>query len=285
VTAKLLLAAGYATIDVNARVGPIPASDGRVTAAAITRTFGGMAANCACAAAGPGTVVRMFGQTGGDPLGDEMVADLERHGVDTSGVIRTPSGTAICIIMIRPDGDRIIVSPPLTFDWSRVDAALLEGADALYLDGYRLTDGLPRASAARDKGILTAIDLDGLTSASGEELRAAAAAFSLILLNRATADLLGVEPGAAADMLVASGADIACVTLGAKGVVIAANGLPTTSIPGVPVDAVDTTGAGDVFAGVLLHEMLDGVPVVDAARRANLRAAQSTTTFGARELI
>lgn len=277
-----LLVAGYLTVDVAAHVAAVPGFDERVTAARVERSAGGMAANAATAAARLGTAVRFFGQAGTGPLGDESVAALEAAGVETAGVTRHPGGDTFCLIFIGPDGARSIVSEPLAFDWARLDAALAAGEGAgLHLDGYRLGDGTPRAAAARARGVRTSIDLDGAEQATWGAFQAAASAYAVVFLNRAVADAAGRAPQEAAEQLVAAGADAACVTLGADGVVVADED-GSTRLAGIAVEARDTTGAGDVFAGAFLHRLLEGAGARDAACFANAAAALSTTEPGAR---
>jgi ribokinase len=70
------------------------------------------------------------------------------------------------------------------------------------------------------------------------------------------------------------------VTLGAAGAVAVGPG-GCDVIAGLPVSAVDTTGAGDCFLGVMAASLAAGVPLPDALRRANRAAAQSVTQPGA----
>jgi sugar/nucleoside kinase (ribokinase family) len=270
-----LLVAGYLTIDVECRVGSIPGFGERVTAEEMWRAHGGMAANAACAAARLGTPVRFFGHAESGGLGDESVAALEAAGVDASGVARATGGGSLCVILVGADGSRSVVSEPLEFDWTHADEALPD-ATALHVDGYRLDDALPRAHAVRRRGGLTSIDLDGAEDASGFD--AAAGAFSVVLLNEG---LAGGAPRATAERLVAAGAEIVCVTLGAAGALVATGG-EIREVPGIRVDAVDTTGAGDAFAGAFLHRRLAGSDPFAAAAFANAAAALSTTARGAR---
>lgn len=280
-----LLVAGYLTVDVASRVARIPGFDERITADAVTRTHGGMAANCACAAARLGSEVRFFGKAGTGALGDESIAALEAAGVDASGVVRVEGGDSFCLIFVGRDGGRMIVSEPLDFDWRLFDEALVGGAEAFHVDGYRLQDARARAEAARARGIRSSIDVDGAAAPERSELEAAAAAFSIVLLNRGVAETVGHAPEDLAADLVAAGAEVVCVTLGRDGVVVASVAEPATRIAGVAVDSVDTTGAGDAFAGAFLHRLLGGASPTDAAAFANAAAAISTTAAGARGLL
>src|SRR5262249_55640393 len=71
-----------------------------------------------------------------------------------------------------------------------------------------------------------------------------------------------------------------CVTLGVRGA-MALDGDRLTHVPAFSVDAVDTTGAGDVFRGGFIYGYLKGWPLEDALRFANAAAAVSCTRLGA----
>jgi ribokinase len=73
---------------------------------------------------------------------------------------------------------------------------------------------------------------------------------------------------------------VVCVTLGARGVVVTIGG-ETQVVAGRQVDAVDTTGAGDCFAGAVAAELTRGAGVLDALRFANVAASICVQRTGA----
>ena len=87
------------------------------------------------------------------------------------------------------------------------------------------------------------------------------------------------DPTVAAGRLVGRGVGHVIVTLGPRGAV-AARGDAVHAIPAETVDAVDTTGAGDVFCGVLATGMALGLAVLPAARAAVRAATLSVTRHG-----
>jgi sugar/nucleoside kinase (ribokinase family) len=76
------------------------------------------------------------------------------------------------------------------------------------------------------------------------------------------------------------GGDLICVTLGAQGAMLL-EGDQLHHVPGLPVEVVDTTGAGDVFRGAFITAMLRGDSPADILRFANAAAALSCTRLGA----
>ena len=84
----------------------------------------------------------------------------------------------------------------------------------------------------------------------------------------------------AADKLLARGVQNVIITMGARGAFVAGKNL-RQMIPGFKVNAVDATGAGDVFNGALVVALAEGLPLPEAAQFASAAAAISVTRFGA----
>ena len=84
----------------------------------------------------------------------------------------------------------------------------------------------------------------------------------------------------AADKLLARGVQNVIITMGSRGAFVARKDLRQL-IPGFKVNAVDATGAGDVFNGALVVALAEGQPLLEAARFASAAAAISVTRFGA----
>lgn len=101
-----------------------------------------------------------------DGAGDEALADLHRFGVRTEGVTRTEAPTTTALVLLSTGGDRAIISEPIVFDYEPLRETLdtlSEGQRAcLHVDGYRIPEALPLLREARENGILTSADLDGL---------------------------------------------------------------------------------------------------------------------------
>ena len=283
-----ILIGGYLTLDVVCRLGVLPDWDMRVTASTIGHEAGGMAANMACAAVRAGADARLFARTSDDGVGDRLVADIERHGVDVSGVRQEPGGLSTCVILVDESGRRSIVSEPLAFDWRGIDAALDDAAlppgTVLHVDGYQLDETLSRAPRIRERGVRASIDLDGLDKLDPDQAGAIAAAFDIICANAAIASMLAAQPEDAARHLGAGGARVA-ITLGSDGAVVVGPDTGPEAIPAPDVHVVDTTGAGDVFAGNFVSGLAAGASTVRAASLACAAASLATTAWGARGCV
>jgi len=282
----LLLAAGYLNVDVSATVPRIPDFGERVTAVSVSRSFGGMTANAACAASRFGLETEFFGTVGDDPEGDAALSELERYGVGTRWVARSAAPTTTAVVLLGPDRERSIVSEPMRFDYGPLGEAL-EGCpdrtDAcVHVDGYRLPEAIGLLRGARTLGFRTSADLDGMEEREFvETLPEIAASLDLLILNSGLAAALDPGPARAAGRLRDLGAGVVAVTLGERGAVVAWKG-GAALLRAPKVEARDATGAGDAFAGAFLAGWLDGLDAEGAGKLAVAAGAISVGAQGAR---
>jgi sugar/nucleoside kinase (ribokinase family) len=281
-----LLAAGYLNVDVTATVARVPGFGERITASSISRSFGGMTANAACAAARLGLRTEFFGQVGRDEEGAAALAELERFGVSTRWVARSPSPTTTALILLDPDGERAIVSEPIRFDYGPLEEAIeasahVEGA-CVHVDGYRLPEALGLLQRARELGFYTSGDLDGIEAENLKNFAAEiAASLDLVVLNRRLAEAFARIPASAAARLLDLGAGVVAVTLGEEGAVVARSD-QFYRVRAPRVEVRDATGAGDAFVGAFLAGWLGGKDLEEAGRLAAAVSAISVGSVGAR---
>ncbi|GGG78925.1 ribokinase [Sinomonas atrocyanea] len=257
---------------------------------------GGKSANQAVAAARLGAAVRLVGSVGDDAHGRLLLASATAAGVDVSAV-RAAGGvpTGVAGITVDAEGENSIVivpganallgpaevaeaaRPPLAaFEGSAVVCLCLEVPQAAVLAAAR---------AGRAAGALVLLNLSPYASVPAE----LAACVDVLLVNAQEAGQLlgrdGLGSGALDWDLVRTGlADLgferAIVTLGPRGgMVLGPDG--TAQIETIGVETVDTTGAGDGFAGALAARLAAGDGLEDAARYAAGAAALATTRHGA----
>ncbi|MFI6681557.1 ribokinase [Kribbella sp. NPDC050470] len=273
---------GSANVDLVLPVRRIPRPGETVLAGEMTRGPGGKGANQAVAAARAGARTAIVASLGVDDAGELLRDALSASGVDlalVSGLEATPTGTAI--ITVDDSGENSIVVAP--------------GANG----ELTLSEAASRAVSGA-KIVLSQLEIPFPT------VQAAAAASSYFVLNAAPAAELSDELLAEVDLLVVNeteaeliaGSDrsallkrvpAAVVTLGGAGAVILTRGADEIAVPGVPVDVVDTTAAGDTFCGVLAAALAavsttDAITASDltnAVRRANVAASLSVQAAGA----
>jgi sugar/nucleoside kinase (ribokinase family) len=281
-----IVSAGDLMVDVLARL-PGPLAVGSDTPAPISYAGGGAAANVAAWAVVAGASATFVGRVGADPPGRQAVADLVTAGVETRVVADPDLPTGTIIVLIDPAAERTMI-PSAGANESRLSPQLPPEADWLCLSGYALLRPATRSWAvetletAHSRGWSIAVD-----AASAAPLAAlgASAFFELVgadvvlLANGDEAQVLtGHDDPARAATALASRAGSAVVKCGAAGVVWSAGGEPVT-VPAVPSEVVDTTGAGDAFAAGFLAAGGAGVHALEAGVGL---AARAVAQLGAR---
>ena len=266
---------GAHVLDVLARpVTEIPAGQGGALVEEIRMAPAGSAGGTAVVLAKLGASVLSAGAVGSDPLGDALVALLERCGVDAGGLVRkTDVQTSASVLPIRPNGDRpalhvIGANGALAEDdipWEAIDSATHVHAGAPEIAGPELcAKVLQRARAA---GATTSADM----LAPGEPgirewVAPALAQVDHLLVNEEQACGLVEEPDVAraCAKLRDHGPSVVAATLGAEGAIVVADE-GEERVPAYEVDVVDTSGCGDAFSAGYLRALADGRPVREAA--------------------
>ncbi|MGV9453901.1 ribokinase [Streptomyces sp. NPDC003635] len=276
---------GSTNMDLVAFVEKAPQRGETVTGREFRTIPGGKGANQAIAAARAGATVSMIGAVGNDSFGTRLRSTLEHSGVETDHLRTTegPSGTAH-IVVDDHGGNAIVVIPAANGTVDHLapgDEGLIASADALLLQlEIPLAAVLAGAEAARAHGVRTI-----LTPAPAQPLPVELLnATDLLLPNEhEAATLTGrTDPRSAALALLDEVPEVV-VTLGAAGSLYVARGAEPLTVPAPQVTAVDTTGAGDTFAGALAVALTEGRPMPDALAWAGAAAALSVQRPGATE--
>ncbi|MDZ4825808.1 MAG: carbohydrate kinase family protein [Actinomycetota bacterium] len=277
-TTKLVCTLGDLVEDVIVQT-TVPLARGADVPALVSHHRGGSAANVAAVAARCGVPARFIGVVGADPVGHRLAADLEALGVDCPGPRRGRSGTVV--VVVEPGGERTMFSDRRSAaEVDQCDEAWLDGVGALHVPYYSLqAEPLARVArallaAARRRGIVVSLDPSSVTliDARFAELVANLQP-DLVLCNEDEAAALGVD----GDGL--PGATLVVVKRGPKPALL--RGSVNASVPSAAVVAVDTTGAGDAFAGGFLAATVRGVDPIKAAEAGHAAAARVVRGRGA----
>jgi len=251
---------------------------------------GGKGANQAAAVGRLGCPVAMLGCVGADAFGEALRHNLQRMGVDVSGVASVssqPTGTAT--ILVEGSGEnRIVVVPGAN---ASLSPAHIDAHEALIAQArFMLTQFetplptiLHALRLARAHGLRTALNPAPAAPISDELYRLV----DVLVVNETEASALSGVPvsdaasaSRAASALQAKGPGIVAVTLGARGaLLLSAEGL--LDQPARPVEVVDTTAAGDAFVGALVVALRSALPLPDALRYAVSAGTLAVTQFGA----
>jgi ribokinase len=282
-----VIVAGSINVDLIVGVTTLPAPGETVLGQRFTQQNGGKSANQAVAAARVGAQVTMLGAVGGDDLGRSALAGLAQAGVDTSRCrVLEDTHTGLALIVVDESGENQIAvasGANALLDAATIDAevsTLTPTAEAVCLLGFEVPDAavLRAARWASRHGLITIVNPAPARPLSSELL-----SLGPILTPNETeaASLSGAaSPEAAAKVLAGRTHAPVIVTLGRDGALLYDDG-GFERLPALPVQAVDTTGAGDALNGILAAELARGATLREALRWALVGASLKTTTMGA----
>lgn len=254
-----------------------------------TLTVGGSGAIMACAAARLGLHVGFVGVVGDDPFGVFMRVELESRGVDLRGLLVDPHRpTGITVVLARRDDRAILTAPGTISDLrgSLIDADLLRAARHVHVSSYFLQGSLRADLPAlfdevRAAGVSTSVDpnWDPEQRWDGGLLRLLSQT-DLFLPNSAEARAItGIDDiDVAAESLAGRGGTVAIKFGDGGGMVV--RGEDAIRVPGIAVNVIDTTGAGDTFDAGYLAGHLAGWPMQRCLALANICGGLSTQAAG-----
>lgn len=277
-----IIVVGSCNLDLIAYTEVLPAPGETVLALATAEIPGGKGANQAVAAARAGGRVELIGAVGTDPAGDRLVATLVDAGVGTDRLARVPVDTGTARITVDAAGQNTIVVAPGANSLASLaaqDTAAIARADVLLLQLELPIDVVSAAAGvAHHHGTVVV-----LTPAPAAPLPAElVGAVDLLLPNEGEAcHLAGAAAVEAALEWMLERVPAAVVTQGARGCVYAERGGRRLAVPAPAVDAVDTTAAGDTFAGALAVTIGEGQDMGAGLRWATAAAALSVQRRGA----
>lgn len=259
------------------------------------RCSGGSAANTTYAAQAFGHRTAYACKISDDQAGQFFQTDMSAAGVYLNDTACEPGGqSAQCLILITDDAERTMntdLGISVQLARSNVDFAQLKQSRYFYVEGYlssseTATDAtLACREAATEAGVAAAVSLadPSMVSFFREPLeKILGNGTDIIFCNEeealtwANTDRLDVAVNELRDI-----SPLLFITLGAQGSMVVAND-QQTEVAGFATDAVDTTGAGDMYAGAALSALCDGADAPAAARFANFCASHIVSRYGAR---
>ena len=282
-----LCVVGSINADLTVNVGRHPTPGETLMGSGGGITAGGKGANQAVAAAKLGTSVVLVGAVGADANAEPAIALLRDAGVDLAHVEDVDDVTGLAVITVAAGGENTVLVVPganalVGGEYVQRHAAAIEAAELVLLQGEIPADGFARAvELARGRVVVNlapVVDVPREALLRADPLMANEHEAGLILQQ------LGLDgagtPEELARRLLDAGFASVVLTLGSAGALVASGG-ELTHIESPNVDAVDTVGAGDAFAGAFCHRLLAGDSMVDAARFACRVGAFSVTRPGA----
>jgi ribokinase len=277
----VILVFGSINLDLIFPLPSLPSPGETILAPSVRIEPGGKGANQALAAARDGAKVVMTGAVGRDALADGALALLRQEGIDLSRVIATDSSTGCAGIFVDREGRNVIgvgSGANLAVRADQVEDALLAPATTLLLQmEIPPTENAALIHRARTRGARIVLNLAPAAQLDPNALRE----IDVLVVNETEAAWLASHLGTHADAgaLHQALGSVVVRTLGEQGAEAASKEGPIL-VPSRKVIAIDTTGAGDCFSGVLAAALDRGMPLAPAMHRANTAAALCCTRAG-----
>jgi ribokinase len=248
---------------------------------------GGKGANQAVAGARAGSHVKMFGCIGHDDFGKIACRSLEEAGVDLTGVDRHEKSTGCATICVDKNGENMIIvasGANLQAKSEFVpDSALTQDTFLLLQMEVSAEENWKLVKRAKEKGAHIILNLAPAKDIPEEVL----SELSIIILNEIEVTVLSLRLGfdvispTSAAKRIAERFGITCVvTLGSEGS-YACTPTEEWSVSALDIKPVDTTAAGDCFAGVFAAGLDQGFKTEDALRRASVASGLACQSVGA----
>jgi len=283
---------GSANIDLTTFADRFPRAGETIFGTHVDVGWGGKGANQAVAARRCGADVDMVARVGADLFGPATIENFKAQGIGTTHVRIVPdTSSGVAPIFVEPGGqNRIIVVKGAN---DRLKPADVDEAQPLLAraDCVVLQLEIPIETVYHTIRIAKRLGIRCLLNpAPAQTLNIdVAAQADYIIPNESEAETISGMPvrsvadaEACARELIGRGLARVIITLGAAGALLATRER-IEIVPGVPVAAKDTTGAGDAFIGSFAVFLAEGCDERDAILRANLYAAMSTCSVGAQK--
>ncbi len=262
----------------------------------LKRQCGGSAANTVIAVSQFGGKSFYQFKVASDDTGHFYLNDMKENGVDTKNTTENlPAGTSgKCMVMVTPDAERTMntfLGITGSLDEAQIDEAAIKNSKWLYIEGYLVTSPTGQSAAvkareiAQKAGVKTSLTMsdpnmvkffkDNMTAIIGDGL-------DLIFCNEHEAmDFTGKESLSDVREELKKYAKSFVITLGKNGAMIW-DGTMFIDIEPHSVEAIDSNGAGDMFAGAFLYGITNGHSYAGAGALASLASSQVVSQYGPR---
>ncbi len=290
-----VLCIGDVMLDVIALV-PTSINYGSDTPSQVSTHSGGAGGNVASWIAACGVASYVLARVGDDPAGVAVLSDLDRLGVEYGHAVIKGVRTGVVVILVDPTGERTMFpETAANAGLSLEDLPGLNTFDAVYISGYALLNHQSRP------GVLQMIEeinkkklpiffdpttIGGMNQAPLEEIHRWLPLMSTLIMNEEEAKFLsGSDDIDGALDLLLTFTQTVIIKRGAMGAIGKTRGGQKCSLPASPAILVDSTGAGDSFAGGYIAAWLGNHDLESAMRSAIDVAAQCVAIVGARPQV
>ena len=280
----MIAAIGISLIDHIITVDGFHGSEGTFHFDDYTTDGGGMAATAMCAVGRLGGNARLFSRVGDDINGKYLLDNLSAFGVDASAIVIMPGTPTVSsmVLVDRRTGEKQFYAPWVKAAFVEpvpLDVSLLEGCDALLVDGHWMEAAVTGASWAREHGVPVVADFK--RAYSGIE-RLFPLLDYCILPRFFAEELTGcTHDSELLDALMELQPGLPVITEGAHGGFYW-DGSRIYRYRSFPVECVDSTGAGDAFHGAFCHFLARGASLPRCLELASAMGAMNCRAIGGR---
>ena len=266
---------------------------GTLSGQPMNRCAGGSAANTVVALADFGGSAAFVGKVGDDETGEFFLKDMRDLGI-TMEIDPADSPTGTCAVLITEDAQRTMLTnlaASATLTEADIDESKIKESKYVYIEGYLLTGETTKAAAyraisiAKENGVkvaFTASDPFLVNLIRDEIWDLITGPVDLFFCNEEEAkSLTGKDDPVACAAVIHEHAENVALTLGPNGSLLMHGG-EAIPIEGVAIEAIDTTGAGDMYAGGLLYGITNGLSWHQAGHLASHASARIVAQMGAR---
>ena len=290
---KSILVIGSSNTDMTAKTQELPRPGETVLGGVFTMGPGGKGANQAVAAQRLGGNVKFICKVGKDMFGDNAIAQYEKEGLDTTGILRSDLPSGVALIYVDSHAENcIVVASGANGDITEADIEAsrkdIENCGILLLQLESPIPAVLKAAQIAHKAGATVVLNPAPACPLPEEIFKNIDLFIPNETELSTFSGIPVtckeEAEQAAAAMQAKGVGKLIVTMGSKGALICEGG-PATFVPAHKVKAVDTTAAGDTFCGALCVAISEVKSLVQATEFATAASALTVQKMGAQNSI
>ncbi len=274
-----VLCVGHACYDLVFSIAEHPKSDEKIFANDLIGSGGGPAANAAIAVSRLGLTSAFAGYLGQDLYGQMHLQEFVDHHVDTHLVVRGSLPTPLSTVLVKPNGERALINykgatKPLLAN--SIDLSSIQ-AEAILLDGHEPHISLALVELAKLKGIPTVLDAGSMHEGTSQlwdkvDYLVASEKFALQFSDDVRTAL----------SVMAEKSPAVVITLGEKGL-IWQRGQQEGNLDTLPINAIDTTGAGDAFHGAFAAAVARDMEWSELLKYSTAAGALCCTKNGARQ--
>ncbi len=254
-----------------------------------TLATGGSTSNTIHGLARLGATAGYIGKVGNDKLGRLFRQECERFGV-IPHLIGSDEDTGVAITFISPNAERTFATylgAAATMQPCEVDAEIFDSYDLIHIEGYLIFNHdliLKICQIAKEKGLQISMDMASynIIEANYDFVKMLLTDYvDIIFANEEEAKAFTGKEGIDALNVLSEYCPTAIVKVGKEGSFIKMDG-KTTKVGVIPVKAVDTTGAGDIYASGILYGLMNGYTPEQAGELAAYLAGHVIEYVGAK---